>query len=112
MNLQETLAKIQAQVWGSDTYEAEVEINDFPQHARWKAMHKENLGQISNFTGVAITTHGQYFLLGKQPGPTNRTQAVHVHRGAHGELDQEGSARDQETARRSGGGPVRPAHPA
>lgn len=72
INLQETLAKIQAQVGGADTYEAEVEINEFPQHARWKATHKENLGQISDFTGVAITTRGQYFPPGKQPGPTDR----------------------------------------
>jgi ATP-dependent RNA helicase DDX46/PRP5 len=72
INLQETLAKIQAQVGGADTYEAEVEINDFPQHARWKATHKENLGQISDFTGVAITTRGQYFPPGKQPGPADR----------------------------------------
>mmetsp|Transcript_21980 Transcript_21980/g.61010 ORF Transcript_21980/g.61010 Transcript_21980/m.61010 type:complete len:663 (-) Transcript_21980:249-2237(-) len=42
-------------------YEAELEINDFPQHARWKVTHKDALSQITELTGAAITTRGQYF---------------------------------------------------
>ncbi|KAJ7298326.1 hypothetical protein O6H91_Y003800 [Diphasiastrum complanatum] len=71
MNLQHSLAKIQAEAI-PEHYEAEFEINDFPQHARWKVTHKDSLGQISDWTGAAITTRGQYFPPGKIPAPGER----------------------------------------
>ncbi|XP_065881587.1 DEAD-box ATP-dependent RNA helicase 42 [Euphorbia lathyris] len=71
MNLQQNLAKIQADAM-PEHYEAELEINDFPQNARWKVTHKETLGPISEWTGAAITTRGQYFPPGKIPGPGDR----------------------------------------
>ncbi|WCJ44773.1 Pre-mRNA-processing ATP-dependent RNA helicase PRP5 [Euphorbia peplus] len=71
MNLKQNLAKIQADAL-PEHYEAELEINDFPQNARWKVTHKETLGPISEFTGAAITTRGQYFPPGKIPGPGDR----------------------------------------
>ncbi|CAN6440681.1 unnamed protein product [Victoria cruziana] len=71
MNLQHNLAKIQADAM-PEHYEAELEINDFPQNCRWKVTHKETLGPISEWTGAAITTRGQYFPLGKIPGPGER----------------------------------------
>ncbi|KAJ1390870.1 RNA helicase, DEAD-box type, Q motif [Sesbania bispinosa] len=40
MNLQHNLAKIQSEAL-PEHYEAELEINDFPQNARWKVTHKE-----------------------------------------------------------------------
>jgi ATP-dependent RNA helicase DDX46/PRP5 len=52
----------------SDHFELEIEINDFPQHARWKVTHKDSLREISDFTGAAITTRGQYVPPGKPPG--------------------------------------------
>ncbi|CAN4095033.1 unnamed protein product [Withania somnifera] len=67
MNLQHNLAKIQADAM-PEHYEAELEINDFPQNARWKVTHKETLGPISEWTGAAITTRGQYVPHGKVPG--------------------------------------------
>ncbi|PHT98168.1 DEAD-box ATP-dependent RNA helicase 42, partial [Capsicum chinense] len=67
MNLQHNLAKIQADAM-PEHYEAELEINDFPQNARWKVTHKETLGPISDWTGAAITTRGQYVPPGKVPG--------------------------------------------
>ncbi|KAG0575605.1 hypothetical protein KC19_5G016100 [Ceratodon purpureus] len=70
-NLQNSLAKIQADV-AQESYEIELEINDFPQHARWKVTHKDALGQISEWTGAAITTRGQYFPPGKVPAPGER----------------------------------------
>lgn len=70
-NLQNSLAKIQADV-APESYEIELEINDFPQHARWKVTHKDALGQISEWTGAAITTRGQYFPPGKVPAPGER----------------------------------------
>ncbi|WOL15711.1 hypothetical protein Cni_G24492 [Canna indica] len=71
LNLQHNLAKIQAEAM-PEHYEAELEINDFPQNARWKVTHKETLGPISEWTGAAITTRGQYFPPGKIPGPGER----------------------------------------
>ncbi|KAK4259869.1 hypothetical protein QN277_006157 [Acacia crassicarpa] len=70
MNLQNKLAKIAGAM--PDHYEAELEINDFPQNARWKVTHKETLGPISEWTGAAITTRGQYFPPGRVPGPNER----------------------------------------
>lgn len=71
MNLQHNLAKIQADAL-PEHYEAELEINDFPQNARWKVTHKETLGPISEWTGAAITTRGQYYPPGKVAGPGER----------------------------------------
>ncbi|KAK6140337.1 hypothetical protein DH2020_025932 [Rehmannia glutinosa] len=68
MNLQHNLAKIQADAM-PEHYEAELEINDFPQNARWKVTHKETLGPISEWTGAAITTRGQYYPPGRIAGP-------------------------------------------
>jgi ATP-dependent RNA helicase DDX46/PRP5 len=56
----------------ADHFELEIEINDFPQHARWKVTHKDSLREISDFTGAAITTKGQYVPPGKPPGPSER----------------------------------------
>ncbi|GLJ29301.1 hypothetical protein SUGI_0577730 [Cryptomeria japonica] len=71
LNLQHNLAKIQKDAM-PEHYEAELEINDFPQNARWKVTHKETLGPISEWTGAAITTRGQYYPPGKIPGPGER----------------------------------------
>ncbi|CAI0541240.1 unnamed protein product [Linum tenue] len=70
-NLQQNLLKLQADAL-PEHYEAELEINDFPQNARWKVTHKETLGPISEWTGAAITTRGQYFGQGRVPGPGER----------------------------------------
>ncbi|KAL0708275.1 hypothetical protein Bca4012_074701 [Brassica carinata] len=53
-------------------YEAELEINDFPQNARWKVTRRETLGSISDWSGAAITTRGQFFTPGRVPGPGER----------------------------------------
>lgn len=36
----------------------ELDVNDFPQSARWAVMRKENLMKVSDLAGVAITTKG------------------------------------------------------
>ncbi|KAF3330340.1 DEAD-box ATP-dependent RNA helicase 42-like protein [Carex littledalei] len=71
INLQHNLAKIQADAL-PEHYEAELEINDFPQNARWRITHKDTLGPISDWTGAAITTRGQYYPPGKIVGPGER----------------------------------------
>jgi hypothetical protein len=50
----------------------EIEINDFPQRARWKVTSKENISNISELSGAAITTRGSFFPPGKVPGPKER----------------------------------------
>ncbi|KAL7750433.1 pre-mRNA processing RNA-helicase [Sorochytrium milnesiophthora] len=45
----------------------EVEINDYPQKARWRVTNKEQISQISEISGAAITTRGTFFEPGKQP---------------------------------------------
>jgi len=71
MNLQQNLARIQAHAV-PEHYEAELEINDFPQNARWKITHKETLAPIQDWTGAAITTRGTYIPHGKIVGANER----------------------------------------
>lgn len=48
-------------------YEEELEINDFPQTARWKVTSKEALQRIGEYSEAAITIRGTYFPRGKEP---------------------------------------------
>ena len=70
-NLQKNLARIQAHAV-PEHYEAELEINDFPQNARWKITHKETLVPIQEWTGAAITTRGTFIPQGKIVGANER----------------------------------------
>jgi len=80
-----TAARLGGAVIPGDHFSAEIEINEFPQQARWKVTHKDSLRDISDFTGAAITTKGQFVPPGRQPslgerrlyllleGPTERS---------------------------------------
>ncbi|KAG2171742.1 hypothetical protein INT43_008122, partial [Umbelopsis isabellina] len=57
---------------GNPGFAYEIEINDYPQKARWRVTNKEMITQIIEISGAAITTRGTYFLPGKQPGPGER----------------------------------------
>ena len=46
-------------------FEEELEINDFPQQARWKVTSKEALAQISEYSEAGITVRGTYYGPGK-----------------------------------------------
>ncbi|KAG5899201.1 hypothetical protein JTB14_026954 [Gonioctena quinquepunctata] len=48
-------------------YEEELEINDFPQQARWRVTSKEALAQISEYSEAGITVRGTYVPTGKAP---------------------------------------------
>jgi ATP-dependent RNA helicase DDX46/PRP5 len=48
-------------------FETEIEINDFPQNARWKVTHKGFQQDITDMTGAAVTTKGIYMAQG-EPG--------------------------------------------
>lgn len=47
-------------------FEAELEINDFPQNARWKVTHRETIRDIGEQLGAAIVVKGRYI----KPGMT------------------------------------------
>ncbi|KAL6194210.1 hypothetical protein ACLB2K_035294 [Fragaria x ananassa] len=68
LNLLHNLAKMK----GMPEHYAELEINDFPQTARWKITRNETRQYISELTKAAITPKGQYFPPGKVQGPGDR----------------------------------------
>ena len=48
--------------------EEELEINDFPQQARWRITSKETISHICEYAEVGITVRGTYFPPGsKEP---------------------------------------------
>ena len=48
-------------------FHRELEINDYPQQARWKVTHKDALAHITEWTGCAVTVKGVFYPPGKQP---------------------------------------------
>eukprot|EP00201_Polytomella_parva_P006818 CAMPEP_0175072668 /NCGR_PEP_ID=MMETSP0052_2-20121109/20051_1 /TAXON_ID=51329 ORGANISM="Polytomella parva, Strain SAG 63-3" /NCGR_SAMPLE_ID=MMETSP0052_2 /ASSEMBLY_ACC=CAM_ASM_000194 /LENGTH=135 /DNA_ID=CAMNT_0016340225 /DNA_START=1 /DNA_END=408 /DNA_ORIENTATION=- len=51
---------------------SELEINDFPQHSRWKVTHRQTLAGVTELTGAAITVRGTYVEPGKAPPDGDR----------------------------------------
>ncbi|RBQ67838.1 hypothetical protein VDGD_04354 [Verticillium dahliae] len=47
-------------------YHATLEINDFPQKARWAVTNRTNVAKILEATGVSITTKGTFYPAGKE----------------------------------------------
>ncbi|KAK3996840.1 P-loop containing nucleoside triphosphate hydrolase protein [Cladorrhinum sp. PSN332] len=50
-------------------YHATLEINDFPQKARWAVTNRTNVAKILEATGTSITTKGTFYAPGKEPPP-------------------------------------------
>lgn len=48
-------------------FHATLEINDFPQKARWAVTNRTNVAKILEATGTSITTKGNYYAPGKDP---------------------------------------------
>lgn len=48
-------------------FHATLEINDFPQKARWGVTNRTNVAKILEATGTSITTKGNYYAPGKEP---------------------------------------------
>jgi len=48
-------------------YSDRLEINDYPQAARYKAMKNSTLNDIIEYSGAAITAKGQHIPTGKNP---------------------------------------------
>lgn len=55
---------------GPDTsaFHTTLEINDYPQQARWKVTNNSNITKIIEANSTSITTKGQYYPPGKEPG--------------------------------------------
>ena len=47
-------------------FHATLEINDFPQKARWAVTNRTNVAKILEQTGTSITTKGNYYPAGKE----------------------------------------------
>ncbi|KAI4267505.1 MAG: hypothetical protein LQ337_008316 [Flavoplaca oasis] len=48
-------------------FHATLEINDFPQKARWAVTNRTNVAKILEATGTSITTKGSFYANGKEP---------------------------------------------
>ncbi|KAK5116009.1 hypothetical protein LTR62_000465 [Meristemomyces frigidus] len=48
-------------------FHATLEINDFPQKARWAVTNRTNVAKILDSTGTSITTKGTFYAPGKEP---------------------------------------------
>merc|ERR1711933_714694 len=51
---------------GPTYFVSELEINDFPQQARWKVTHKELLTQVQEWTGAVVMPKGIYVPPGRE----------------------------------------------
>jgi len=52
-------------------FHATLEINDFPQKARWAVTNRTNVAKILDSTGTSITTKGNFYATGSTPGPND-----------------------------------------
>lgn len=64
---------------------SEIEINDYPQHARWKVTHKGALDAIIDLTDCAVTTKGGYIAPGRNAQPGERK--LHLLVEGHSEIE-------------------------
>ncbi|KAI7248173.1 hypothetical protein KC343_g6290, partial [Hortaea werneckii] len=46
-----------------------LEINDFPQKARWGVTNRTNVAKILEATGTSITNKGTFYAKGQEPEP-------------------------------------------
>ncbi|EPY49938.1 ATP-dependent RNA helicase Prp11 [Schizosaccharomyces cryophilus OY26] len=51
----------------TDEFKAKMEINDYPQQARWAVTNNANIMHVTELTGTSITTRGNFYLPGKNP---------------------------------------------
>ncbi|KAL3480268.1 hypothetical protein BJX99DRAFT_254858 [Aspergillus californicus] len=55
-------------------FHATLEINDFPQKARWAVTNRTNVAKILEATATSITTKGSFYPTGKVPGPNENAK--------------------------------------
>ncbi|KAA8496523.1 putative ATP-dependent RNA helicase DDX46 [Porphyridium purpureum] len=61
-----------------ETFETELEINDYPQFARWRVTQKGGMADIEEFTGAVATIKGHYYPPGRNPPAGERKLYVLV----------------------------------
>lgn len=57
---------------GENHFVEELEINDYPQMARWKVTQKEASDSVAELTGAAVITRGSFIPAGRKPNPSER----------------------------------------
>jgi ATP-dependent RNA helicase DDX46/PRP5 len=57
---------------GENHFVEELEINDYPQQARWKVTQKEASDSVAELTGAAVIARGSYIPAGRKPNPSER----------------------------------------
>eukprot|EP00624_Nannochloropsis_granulata_P000022 evm.model.NODE_10065_length_18107_cov_36.126194.3 len=50
----------------SEHFFEELEVNDYPQQARWKATQKESVSQVQERTECSVITRGRYVAPGQE----------------------------------------------
>lgn len=50
-------------------FHATLEINDFPQRARWAVTNRTNIAKVLEVSGTSITSKGTFYPTGRTPGP-------------------------------------------
>jgi ATP-dependent RNA helicase DDX46/PRP5 len=63
---------------GPNHFLQELEINDYPREARWKATQKETTSRLQDEFQTAVTLKGSYFPAGKSPGKNERRLYLHL----------------------------------
>ncbi|KAG9246325.1 putative Pre-mRNA-processing ATP-dependent RNA helicase prp5 [Calycina marina] len=58
-------------------FHATLEINDFPQKARWAVTNRTNVAKILESTGTSITTKGNFYAAGKEV-PANAEPKLYI----------------------------------
>ncbi|CAF4767538.1 unnamed protein product, partial [Rotaria sp. Silwood1] len=72
LNYQKPEEEIQVTEDAFKIFEEELEINDFPQNARWKVTSKETLAHICDYADVGMSVRGQYYPNNKEVAPGDR----------------------------------------
>ncbi|KAI9912088.1 hypothetical protein PsorP6_009530 [Peronosclerospora sorghi] len=60
---------------GEKNFIEELEINDYPQQARWRVTQKEASDSVAELTGAAVIARGSYIPAGTETVPKGSTQA-------------------------------------
>lgn len=63
---------------GGSHFIEEMEINDYPQQARWKVTQKETTSRLQDEFQTAVTLKGQYTPSGKSPAEGERRLYLHL----------------------------------
>jgi len=63
---------------GGAAFSVDLEINDYPQKARFKVQKKDTIRGVYEQTGCGITTRGLYFAPGRRPGPGEQRLTLHI----------------------------------